>query len=143
MSGNAVPYRARVTPASRANAVVPVAEYVRKVPAALRPTMNAGRRTIKATAPKGTKETAYRVWPIRYSFAGEEVCGIGNYPRWVSVYFFRGAEMDDPDGVLEGSGKGMRHVKLREPKDANRPALKRLIRQAFKMGGVTMRGAAR
>ena len=73
--------------ASRTNAVVPVAEYVRKVPAALRPTMNAGRRTIKATAPKGTKETAYRVWPIRYSFEGEEVCGIGNYPRWVSVYF--------------------------------------------------------
>jgi len=125
------------------SAQVPVSEYVGRVPAALRPTLNAGRRTIKAVAPKGTRETAYRTWPIRYSFDGAEVCGIGNYPRWVSVYFFRGAEMDDPDGVLEGSGKGMRHVKLREPKDANNPALKRLIRQAFKMGGVTMRGAAR
>jgi hypothetical protein len=113
------------------------------VPAAMRPTMQAGRRTIKAVAPKGTREIAYRRWPIRYSHDGLEVCGIGNYPRWVSVYFFRGAEMDDPHGVLEGSGKSMRHVKLREPKDANSPALKRLIRQAFRMGGVTMRGEAR
>jgi hypothetical protein len=52
------------------------------------------------------------------------------------VYFFRGVEMDDPDGVLEGSGKGIRHVKLREPKDASSAALKRLIKQAFRMGGV-------
>jgi hypothetical protein len=105
--------------------------------------MQAGRRTIKAVAPKGTREVAYRRWPIRYSHDGLEVCGIDNHPRWVSVYFFRGAEMDDPDGVLEGSGKGMRHVKLREPKDANSPTLKRLIRQAFRLGGVTMRGEAR
>ena len=70
------------------------------------------------------------------------MCGIGDHPRWVSVYFFRGAEMDDPEGVLEGSGKGMRHVKLREPKDANSPALKRLIRQAFRMGGVGGMGRA-
>jgi hypothetical protein len=36
-----------------------------------------------------------------------------------------------------------RDRKARDPKDANSPALKRLIRQAFKMGGVTMRGEAR
>jgi len=48
--------------------------------------------------------------------------------------------MDDPDGLLEGTGKGMRHVKLREPNDADRPAVKRLVRQAFRMGGIDMRG---
>jgi hypothetical protein len=117
-------------------AVVPVAEYVRRVPAALRPTLNAGRKTIKAVAPKGTKEIAYRTWPIRYAVDDLPVCGIGNYPRWIAVYFFRGVELDDPDGVLEGTGKGMRHIKLREPKDAESPALKRMLRQAFKLGGV-------
>jgi hypothetical protein len=126
-----------------AGAQIPVAEYVKRVPASLRPTLQAGRRTIKALAPKGTKETAWRTWPIRYSVEGVYVCGIGNYPRWVSVYFFRGAELDDPDGILEGSGKGMRHVKLREPNDADRPALRRLIRQAFKIGGTDMRGRTR
>src|SRR6185436_9164644 len=31
----------------------------------------------------------------------------------VNVGFFRGAEIDDPASLLEGSGKLMRHVKLR------------------------------
>ena len=32
----------------------------------------------------------------------------------VNVGFFRGAELADPAGLLEGSGKSMRHVKLRQ-----------------------------
>lgn len=121
-------------------AEVPVSEYVRRVPPALRPTLNAGRKTIKALAPKGTREIAYRKWPMRYAVGDAPVCGIGDYPRWIAVYFFRGAELDDPDGVLEGTGKNMRHIKLREPRDAESPALKRMLRQAFKMGGMTTRG---
>ena len=121
-------------------AVVPVSDYLRNVPAGLRPTMQAARKTIMSVAPNGTKETAYRVWPIRYSVGDAAVAGVGNYPRWVSIYFFRGVELDDPDKILEGSGKSMRHVKLREPKDASRPEVKRMIRRAFKQGGITMRG---
>jgi hypothetical protein len=120
-------------------AQVPVSEYLRNIPARLRPTMQAARRTIKALAPKGTKEIAYRKWPIRYAVDDLLVCGVGDYPRWVAVYFFRGAELDDPDEVLEGTGKSMRHIKLREPKDASRPEVKRMMRRAFKKGGMTMR----
>ena len=117
-----------------------MSEYLRNIPAALRPTMQAARKTIKALGPRGTKEIAYRKWPIRYAVDEMLVVGIGNYPRWVSIYFFRGAALDDPDKVLEGTGKSMRHIKLREPTDASRPEVKRMIRQAFKMGGMTMRG---
>ena len=131
----AVRAQARARRADATTARIPVSEYVRRVPAPLRPTLQAGRRAIKALAPTGTRETAWQSWPIRYSVDDLYVCGIGNYPRWVSVYFFRGAELDDPDGILEGSGKAMRHVKLREPSDAERPALKRMIRQAFRLGG--------
>lgn len=35
----------------------------------------------------------------------------------VNVGFFRGAELADPAGLLEGSGKRMRHVKLRPDRD--------------------------
>jgi hypothetical protein len=31
----------------------------------------------------------------------------------VNVGFFRGAELSDPNGLLQGTGKFMRHVKLR------------------------------
>jgi hypothetical protein len=121
-------------------AQVPVSEYLSNIPASLRPTMQAARKTIRALGPKGTKEIAYRKWPIRYAVDDMLVCGVGNYPRWVAIYFFRGVDLDDPDRVLEGTGKGMRHIKLREPKDASRPEVKRMIRRAFRKGGITMRG---
>ena len=66
--------------------------------------------------------------------------GVGNYPHWISIYFCRGAELADPDRVFEGSGKGMRHIKLREPKDASAAAVRAMVRQAFKIGGADMRG---
>ena len=49
----------------------------------------------------------------------------------VNVGFFRGAEIADPEGLLEGSGKLMRHVKLRPDGDVNTAALTRLIEAAY------------
>ncbi len=49
----------------------------------------------------------------------------------VNVGFFRGAELADPDGLLEGTGKIMRHVKLRSQSDVDTQALKRLIESAY------------
>ena len=49
----------------------------------------------------------------------------------VNVGFFRGAELDDPNGLLEGTGKFMRHVKLRPGQPLNDEALEMLIRSAY------------
>jgi hypothetical protein len=49
----------------------------------------------------------------------------------VHVGFFRGAEIADPDGLLEGTGKLMRHVKLSPAGDLNAAALARLIGTAY------------
>jgi hypothetical protein len=48
----------------------------------------------------------------------------------VNVGFFRGAELADPDGLLQGTGKYMRHVKLRPENGADAAALERLIAAA-------------
>jgi hypothetical protein len=45
----------------------------------------------------------------------------------VNVGFFCGAEIADPEGLLEGSGKFMRHVKLRPEHDVDAVALTKLI----------------
>jgi hypothetical protein len=42
----------------------------------------------------------------------EVVLSIAVYPRWVSLFFARGATLPDPNGVLRGSGNQMRHVVL-------------------------------
>jgi hypothetical protein len=49
----------------------------------------------------------------------------------VNVGFFRGAELNDPAGLLEGSGKYMRHVKLRPGIEADAAALSGLIKSAY------------
>ena len=49
----------------------------------------------------------------------------------VNVGFFRGAEIADPEGLLEGAGKFMRHLKLRPEHDADAKALMKLIETAY------------
>ena len=53
---------------------------------------------------------------------------VGAFKAHVNVGFFRGAELTDPKGLLEGSGKYMRHVKLRPGKATETDALKKLIK---------------
>jgi hypothetical protein len=50
----------------------------------------------------------------------------------VNVGFFRGAELADPAGLLEGTGKFMRHVKLRPDRPLDSPALVALIETAYR-----------
>ena len=45
--------------------------------------------------------------------------------------FFFGAELEDPMGLLEGSGRRMRHVKVRPGVDLNVAALSALIDAAY------------
>jgi hypothetical protein len=49
----------------------------------------------------------------------------------VNVGFFIGAALKDPAGLLEGSGRRMRHVKVRPGKDLNAAALTALIDAAY------------
>jgi hypothetical protein len=48
----------------------------------------------------------------------------------LSLAFLRGAKVPDPEKMLEGKGKGVRHVKLRSVADVKRPGVKRLILEA-------------
>lgn len=50
----------------------------------------------------------------------------------VNVGFFYGAALEDPDGLLEGSGKRMRHVKLRWAQPVDTDPLKKLIVAAYR-----------
>lgn len=48
----------------------------------------------------------------------------------VNVGFFQGASLDDPAELLQGSGKRMRHVRLRPEVQCDAMALQRLIEDA-------------
>jgi hypothetical protein len=42
------------------------------------------------------------------------ICAIAPYPKYVNLMFSRGASMPDPDGILKGTGKKARHIRVEE-----------------------------
>jgi len=70
---------------------------------------------------------------------------------YINLGFYQGAVLADAKRLLEGTGKGLRHVKIHSLADANRPAVRALVaaalaRRRSRAGGSTdtrERGAAR
>jgi len=59
------------------------------------------------------------------------VFSIAVFPRWVSLFFARGVELDDPQGLLKGSGVQFRHIVLPGPQALSDPDIAKLISQAL------------
>lgn len=56
---------------------------------------------------------------------------VNSFKSHVNVGFFYGALLEDPAGLLEGSGKRMRHVKLKPGQQSNTAPLRELIDAAY------------
>src|SRR5512145_2186382 len=56
---------------------------------------------------------------------------VNAFTAHVNVGFFRGAELPDPAGLLEGTGRFMRHVKLGPEREVDSTALTNLIQAAY------------
>ena len=56
---------------------------------------------------------------------------VNAFTAHVNVGFFRGAQIADPDRLLEGTGKLMRHVKLGPERNVDARALRKLVETAY------------
>jgi hypothetical protein len=56
---------------------------------------------------------------------------VNAFTAHVNVGFFRATELPDPDGLLQGTGRFMRHVPITPGHDVDRLALTGLIRAAY------------
>jgi len=72
-------------------------------------------------------------WKIPSFDANGTVCGFMAGKEHVTFIFLRGAALPDPERLLEGTGKSVRHVKVRTMNDVRKPALKKLIVEAAKL----------
>jgi len=78
--------------------------------------------------PWGNQKIAgYGVGPKKMS---EHFCYIAPQKNYVNLGFMYGADLPDPEGLLDGSGKLLRHFKIRSLEDLQRPALIKLIEEA-------------
>jgi hypothetical protein len=51
-------------------------------------------------------------------------------PDYVQFGFFKGSSLNDPRGLLEGKGKYVRHIKVRQPSGIDKRSFAALLRQA-------------
>lgn len=65
--------------------------------------------------------------------AGHVILSLALFPRWASLFFFKGPLLEDPAGLLEGSGSTVRHVKIRRAEDFRRAEIDALIAQALQL----------
>lgn len=75
------------------------------------------------------------IWYGRGPKMGEQVFEIQPFRHHVNLNFTLGAHLPDPNGLLEGTGKNMRHVKIADEKILRTPELRALIRVAIARGG--------
>ena len=111
------------------------AELLEELEAPLRPICEALRQTIAEVHAsfvevvwRRQRIASYGVGPKKMS---EHYLYIAPYRSHVNLGFYRGAFLNDPEGLLEGKGKRLRHAKISDAGLANSAELKHLIRQAI------------
>lgn len=62
------------------------------------------------------------------------ICSIMVHKKHINLQIWRGAEIDDPEGFLEGGGKSMRHVKIHSEEEIKEDYFKMLLKQASDLG---------
>jgi Uncharacterized conserved protein len=95
------------------------------------------REIVIGEAPDAT-EIVFRSYTVSIIFSYTEkwtgsFCYIALATKHVNLGLTEGARLDDPEGVLEGDGKQMRHIKIKKPEDLNKPYLRKFIRAAMKL----------
>jgi hypothetical protein len=70
----------------------------------------------------------YGVGPKKMS---EHFCYIGVHAHHVNLGFYYGVHLPDPGGMLEGSGKSLRHVKIKDIREVEKTALRKLVENSL------------
>ncbi|HEX5052252.1 MAG TPA: DUF1801 domain-containing protein [Planctomycetota bacterium] len=121
-----------------------IARYAPPIAAQLRE----ARRRLRRMFPKGFELVYDNYNALVFAFgpterASQIVLSIAGYPRWVTLFFLRGASLRDPAKRLEGSGSQIRGVRLESPKDLDSPAVRALIVEALALAGNAFEAAPR
>jgi hypothetical protein len=91
-------------------------------------------RAVKAVVRRsGPRLTLQTKWGARWYTGTDLVLCCGAFSRHVGIEFWRGSTIPDPHGLLEGTGKNLRHVKVRTVAEATSPELAALVRAAIRL----------
>jgi hypothetical protein len=93
------------------------------------------RETILSVLPNAT-EKVYPGWKVIQYGAGPSMkdvfAVISPQKERVNLGLTQGAVLKDPEGLLEGTGEKIRHVKLTSPEAASQPPVRALVEEALR-----------
>jgi hypothetical protein len=120
-------------PASETQISKLVAKYSPEVAAQLRE----ARDRLRAHFPRGFELVFdnYNALVFAISPTGktsEAFISVAGYPNWVTLFFLHGTKLRDPKGLLEGSGKQVRSIRLETAATITTPAVRALVSQAIR-----------
>jgi hypothetical protein len=82
---------------------------------------------------------------IGFSFTGKPLkdgfCHVVTYATHVNLGFNRGSQIADPNGVLIGNGKSIRHVTIHNQSELERPYIRRYLQAAIEQVNGSLRPA--
>ena len=92
------------------------------------------RKLVREVMPDAVEQIDLPDWLLAFGFGppgGVRMSGFAVglilHTAHVNVQLADGALLPDPAGIVEGTGKRIRHVKCRSPEDVSRPALRELL----------------
>jgi hypothetical protein len=106
--------------ALRANGVASVDEYIDLLSTPQKDIAAQLRALIRTHFPRLGEDIKWYV-PV-YSLGTIPIVSIEEFKAHVNLKFFDVARLQDPEGILEGTGKGVRHVKFRSTQDVEEHA---------------------
>jgi hypothetical protein len=115
----------------------PIEAFIAGQAPAVQPVIRQLRALVRATLPDVTEQLdGHGV--IRYGHStkmNDWLCYVSGHKAHANLGFARGASLPDPEGLVEGTGKNLRHVKVRSVVEATAPGLQRLLEEASRLGG--------
>jgi hypothetical protein len=108
--------------------LVPCGEAIQKLALA-------ARKLILTEAPEAS-EFVYELYTIadHFTFTGrpsDAFVFTTTHANWVNLGFNFGSQLPDPDGLLRGNGKWIRHVRIAQAADLEAPGVRGLVRAAI------------
>ena len=107
-----------------------VDDWLAELEPGLREIAHALRRIISEACPEITEAIKWGN-PV-YEYKGR-VCYLAATKAYVSLGFFNGASLRDLEGRMEGTGKKMRHVKVRSAEDIQAESLASWLQEAVEL----------
>jgi len=113
-----------------------IAGFIDKYTPAIAAQLRDARQRLRARFPRGVEMVFDNYNALVFGIGATDASrdsfiSIAGYPKWVTLFFLNGTDLDDPEGLLQGDGKQVRSIRLGAPAELDSPAVAALIAQAI------------